>query len=254
MHLSIFCRDQHTTINRIWPLMIHKEIQKRKICYANKRQISYAPKAWSDPCAVQYPCISEYMWLLLRSSALIDKWIKRSRCIRDKFVSRIRIINRLHWNSTELRGTLVWNNVLTNQDLYTIIHSQVGEVSSDMQLKLQWHIIKILCYTVLLTKLDAYSTSSIMLWATDTRGLSNTQLSRTHQVLKFRRLCRQTLLGPGEDRAIKISFTTARDDHYYMKEKCDNTITYLFDMITFPSSPNNHLHLEHIALADTWGD
>jgi hypothetical protein len=132
-------------------------------------------------------------------------------------------------NSTEVRGPLVWNNVPTNQDLYTIIHSQVGEVSSDMQLKLQWPIIKILCYTVLPTKLDAYSTSSIMLWATDTRGLSNIQLSRTHQVLKFQRLCRQTLLGPGEDRAI---FTTARRwlllherkmrQHSNVPLRCDN--------------------------------
>jgi len=156
-------------------------------------------------------------------------------------------------NSTEVRGTCV-KYVPTNKDLYTIIHSQVEEVSSDMQLKLQWHIIKILCYTVLLTKLDAYSTSSIMLWATDTRGLSNTQLSQTHQVLKFRRLCRQTLLGPGEDRVIKFPFTTANRCSLLHEKKWDNTITYLFDVITFPSSPNNHLHLEHIALADTWGD
>jgi hypothetical protein len=37
------------------------------------------------------------------------------------------------------------------------------------------------------------------------------------------------------------------------KEKWEYII-YLFNVITFPGSPNNHFHLENISLADTRGD
>lgn len=93
-----------------------------------------------------------------------------------------------------------------------------------------------------------------MLWAADKQGLSNIQQSQTHQVLKFQIPCQQMLLEPGEEKGINVHLPKSRDDTILLDEKWANTVAYLFNAITFSSSPNNHLHLEHVALADTWGD
>lgn len=112
--------------------------------------------------------------------------------------------------------------------------------------------------------LDAYWILTVMLWATDRLGLSDIQLSQTPQVLMFQTLCPQKLLEPGEEhkRFIykshqinpNLAHSWKTNIQYYTNEKCYNTVVYLFNVTAFPSSPNNHLHLEHIALADTWGD
>ena len=117
-----------------------------------------------------------------------------------------------------------------------------------------------------------YCISPLMLWATDIQGLSNIQQSQSHQVLKFQRPCRQMLLEPGEVKKRKhqspepwngisnlrmekewsheIEYPSFANCHEW-KMKC-HTVAYLFDVIVFPSSSNNHLHLEHIALAHAW--